>query len=227
MSRLEVTGAGLREGVFLAEHLLPPEEPLLPDVRAAAIDNLLAGCDANVAHAHHVAALSLQLHDSLVRAKAIRPLPGERDLLWAAAMAHDVGMAVAYDGHAAHPHYLVLNAGLPGFTPRETALIGQMARYHRKGNPTLGQFSSLGEDGDEEMLTRCSAVLRVAEQLERSRDQAVDRVRVKLDNGRVELTLDTHEDVRVARWAAQNEAEVFKKAFGRDLAISEGRRAAG
>jgi exopolyphosphatase/guanosine-5'-triphosphate,3'-diphosphate pyrophosphatase len=151
--------------------------------------------------------------------------PVERELLWAASMLHDIGMSIDYDDHHKHSRYLILNAGLPGFSPRETALIGQMARYHRKGDPTLGQFSALGRKGDEEMLTRCSAVLRVAEQLERSRDQAVDRVRVKVDDGRVELTLDAHEDVTIARWAAQNEGEVFKKAFGRDLSISEGRRA--
>ena len=98
-----------------------------------------------------------------------------------------------------------------------------MTRFHRKGNPRLGPFAALGRDGDDELLTRCSAVLRVAEQLERSRDQAVDRVRVKVDDGRVELTLDAHEDVTIARWAAQSEADVFKKAFGRELEISAGR----
>ena len=57
----------------------------------------------------------------------------ERELLWAAAMLHDIGTAVDYDDHHKHSRYLILNAGLPGFSPRETALIGQMARYHRKG----------------------------------------------------------------------------------------------
>jgi exopolyphosphatase/guanosine-5'-triphosphate,3'-diphosphate pyrophosphatase len=98
-----------------------------------------------------------------------------------------------------------------------------MARYHRKGSPTLGQFSALGRKGDDELLTRCSAVLRLAEQLERSRDQAVDRVDVRVENGRVELRLEAHEDVAVARWAAQKEQDVFKKAFGRDLEVSEAR----
>jgi exopolyphosphatase/guanosine-5'-triphosphate,3'-diphosphate pyrophosphatase len=139
-------------------------------------------------------------------------------------MLHDIGTTIDYDDHHKHSRYLILNAGLPGFSPRETALIGQMARYHRKGNPRLGQFSALGRDGDDELLTRCSAVLRVAEQLERARDQAVDAVRVKVENGRVQLRLDAHEDVEIARWAAQGEAEVFKKAFGRDLEVTEGRR---
>ena len=65
-------------------------------------------------------------------------------------MLHDIGTAVDYDDHHKHSRYLILNAGLPGFTPRETALIGQMARYHRKGNPTLGWIAPLARDGDED-----------------------------------------------------------------------------
>ena len=59
----------------------------------------------------------------------------ERELLWAACLLHDIGVAVNYDDHHRHSHYLTLNAGLPGFTPRELILIGLIARYHRKGEP--------------------------------------------------------------------------------------------
>jgi exopolyphosphatase / guanosine-5'-triphosphate,3'-diphosphate pyrophosphatase len=215
---MEVTEAGLREGVFFASLLDGRHPPLLEDVRAASVRNLAAQYEADVAHTEHVAGLALAMWDELGGDD-----PVERELLWAAAMLHDIGTTIDYDDHHKHSRYLILNAGLPGFSPRETALIGQMARYHRKGDPTLGQFSALARKGDEELLARCAAVLRVAEQLERSRDQAVDRVRVKVDDGRVELELDAHEDVAIARWAAQNEAEVFKKAFGRDLEISAGR----
>ena len=100
-----------------------------------------------------------------------------------------------------------------------------MARYHRKGSPTLGQFSALGRDGDQEQLERCAAVLRLAEQLERSRDQAVDRVTVDVTNGSVNLRLEAHEDVAIARWAAERQRDVFKKAFGRELEVSEARPA--
>jgi hypothetical protein len=37
----------------------------------------------------------------------------------------------------------------------------------------------------------------------------------------VELRLEAHEDVSIARWAAQKEQDVFKKAFGRELEVSE------
>jgi exopolyphosphatase/guanosine-5'-triphosphate,3'-diphosphate pyrophosphatase len=213
-----VTEAGLREGVFFAQLLSRRDPPLFNNVRRASVRNLAAEYRQDFGHIEHVAALALEMWDALGSGDAV-----ERELLWAAAMLHDIGMSIDYDDHHKHSRYLILNAGLPGFSPRETALIGQMARYHRKGNPTLGQFSALGRDGDDELLTRCAAALRVAEMLERSRDQAVERVRVKVDDGRVQLELDAHEDVTIARWAAENEADVFKKAFGRDLEISAGR----
>jgi exopolyphosphatase/guanosine-5'-triphosphate,3'-diphosphate pyrophosphatase len=216
---LEVTEAGLREGVFFSQLLSRRDPPLFNNVRRASVRNLAAEYHQDSAHTAHVAELALTMWDALGTGD-----PVERELLWAAAMLHDIGMSIDYDDHHKHSRYLILNAGRPGFSPRESALSGQMARFHRKGNPRLGPFAPLAADGDEELLTRCSAVLRVAEQLERSRDQAVDRVRVRIDNGRVELELQAHEDVSIARWAAMSEAEVFKQAFGRELEITEGRR---
>jgi exopolyphosphatase/guanosine-5'-triphosphate,3'-diphosphate pyrophosphatase len=215
---LEVTEAGLREGIFFSRLLGHRDPPLFNDVRRASVRNLAAEYGQLTPHTEHVAKLALAMWDALGSGDA-----AERELLWAAAMLHDIGTAVDYDDHHKHSRYLILNAGLPGFSPRETALIGQMARYHRKGTPTLGQFSALGRKGDEGLLTRCAAVLRLAEQMERSRDQAVDRVDVRIDDGRVELRLEAHEDVAIARWAAQKEQDVFKQAFGRDLEVSEAR----
>ena len=126
-------------------------------------------------HVAHVAQLALGLFDALAAAGVHDGDPVERELLWAAAMLHDVGMTVDYDDHHKHSHYLVVNAGLPGFEPRELALIGQAVRYHRKGTPSLGAFAPLADKGDEERLNRMSACLRLAEDLERWRDQLCAR----------------------------------------------------
>jgi exopolyphosphatase/guanosine-5'-triphosphate,3'-diphosphate pyrophosphatase len=217
---LEVTEAGMREGVFFASLMDDRDPPLFENVREASVRNLAAQYHADEAHTEHVAALALAMWDTLGPDD-----PVERELLWAAAMLHDIGMTIDYDDHHKHSRYLILNAGLPGFSPRETVLIGQIARYHRKGIPGLGPFASLAEDGDVDVVTRCATVLRLAEELERSRDQAVDHVSVQLADGVARLRLDAHEDVSVARWAAQREAELFRRAFGRELEVSEARRA--
>jgi exopolyphosphatase/guanosine-5'-triphosphate,3'-diphosphate pyrophosphatase len=217
---LEVTEAGLREGVFYSTLLEGRDPPLFEDVRRESVLNLAASYDADFAHVEHVADLALGMWDALGKAGVHPADHRERDLLWAAAMLHDIGTAVDYDDHHKHSRYLILNAGLPGYTTRETALIGQMARYHRKGNPSLGLASALARDGDEEALARCAAVLRVGEQLERSRDQVVREAHVGVDDGHVVLRLEADEDVRVACWGAERQGDLFERAFGRELRVS-------
>jgi exopolyphosphatase/guanosine-5'-triphosphate,3'-diphosphate pyrophosphatase len=222
---LEATEAGLREGVFFATLLADREPPLFDDVRRASVDNLAAQYGADARHVEHVERLALELWDALAAADVHPGDREERELLAAAARLHDIGTSVDYDDHHKHSRYLVLSAGLPGFSPRETALIAQMCRYHRKGTPSLGALEPLARPGDDALLARGAAVLRVAEQLERSRDQAVDAVGVRVAGGVAHLELRAHEDVTVARWAAQRQADVFERAFGRRLEVSEAARA--
>jgi len=218
--RLEVTEAGLREGAFFEELLAGKEPPLIDDVRAASVRNLAAQYHPETAHTDHVARLALEIWDALAEAGVHPGDAEERELLWAAAVLHDVGTAVDYDDHHKHSRYLILNAGLPGFTPRETALIGQAARYHRKGRPGLGEFAPLARKGDDALLARCSAALRLAEQLERPRDQTVRHAHVVVQDGLVELRLQADADVTVSRWAAQRQADLFQRAFGRELSVT-------
>jgi exopolyphosphatase/guanosine-5'-triphosphate,3'-diphosphate pyrophosphatase len=214
---IEVTEAGLREGIFLAGLLAPADPPLVPSVRAASVRNLARQHGVDLVHARHIAALAHQLLDALPGAGL--PGPGEPELVEAAALLHDVGLAVDYDDHHKHSSYLILGSGLPGFTPREVALIALMARYHRKGTPQLGPLAALCREGDEELLLRGAALLRIAEQLERNRDQVVRAARLRREDDGIVLELDAAGDAFVARWAAERQGELFARAFGAPLTV--------
>jgi exopolyphosphatase / guanosine-5'-triphosphate,3'-diphosphate pyrophosphatase len=218
---VEVTEAGLRDGVFLARTLLADGEPLFENVREAAVRNLAIQYESDIAHVEHVARLSMQMFDSLVSGGLFEPKPGERELLWAAAMLHDVGMTISYDDHHKHSRYLIVSAELPGFDPRERALIAQMTRYHRKGAPKLGEIAPLSREGDEELLERCAVILRLAEHLERGRDQSVSEARLRANGHGVDLHLESSGDIMLPRWSVERygDDEVFEKVFGRRLLI--------
>jgi exopolyphosphatase / guanosine-5'-triphosphate,3'-diphosphate pyrophosphatase len=219
---LEVTEASLRDGVFLARELLASEpEPLFADVRAAAVRNLTIQYESDLPHVEHVAMLSLQMFDSLAEGGLFEPRPGERELLWAAAMLHDVGMTISYDDHHKHSHYLIVSAELPGFDPRERALIAQISRYHRKGAPKLGDIAALTQKGDEQLLDRCSMILRLAEHLERGRDQSVREARLRANGHGVDLHLEAGGDLTLPRWSVERygDGEAFQRVFGRRLLI--------
>ncbi len=217
---IEVTEAGLREGIFFERLLAERDEPLLDDVRRASVLNLAAQYDPHAAHTRHVAALALGLFDELAAAGLHGGDADERELLTAACLLHDIGVAVDYDDHHKHSRYLVLNAGLPGFTPREVALIGQIIRYHRKGMPSLGPFAGLMNDGDAELLDRCAVLLRLAEDLERSRDQLVKEAHASVNGKSVTLELVADGPAEVPRWAVSREGELFERAFKRKLAVA-------
>jgi len=218
---IEVTEAGLREGLFLGRTLLAPEDPLFPDVRRAAVRNLAVQYESDLAHVEHVALLALQMFDSLVEGGLFEPGPGERELLWAAAMLHDVGMTINYDDHHKHSRYLILSAELPGFDPRERALIAQISRYHRKGAPELGEVASLAREDDEKLLDRCAMVLRLAEHLERGRDQSVHEAHLAANGHGVDLHLRAEGDLTLPRWSVERygDGEAFERTFGRRLLI--------
>jgi exopolyphosphatase/guanosine-5'-triphosphate,3'-diphosphate pyrophosphatase len=220
---IEATEAGLREGVLFDRELLAgQDEPLLGDVREAAVRNLAIQYESDLDHVEHVAQLSLQMLDSLLDGGLIEPLPGERDLLWAASMLHDVGMTISYDDHHKHSRYLIASAELPGFDPRERALIAQISRYHRKGAPKLGDMARIARPGDEQLIARCSVLLRLAEHLERGRDQSVKRVRLRANGHGVDLHLDADgENLVLPRWSVERygDGEAFERVFGRRLVI--------
>ena len=218
---IEATEAGLRDGIFLARTLLGEDNPLFPDVREAAVRNLAIQYEADLPHTEHVARLAMQMYDSLVQANLFEPLPGEAGLLWAAAMLHDVGMTISYDDHHKHSRYLIVSAELPGFDPRERALIAQMTRYHRKGAPKLGDWAKLGRQGDEAMLDRCAMILRLAEHLERGRDQSVREARLQTNGDGIALHLHADGDLTLPRWSVERygDGEAFQRVFDRPLVI--------
>ena len=218
---IEATEAGLREGVFFARTLLDGDPPLFDDVRRAAVLNLAVQYESDMAHVEHVAKLSLQMFDSLVTGGLFKPRPGERELLWAASMLHDVGMTISYDDHHKHSRYLIESAELPGFDPRERALIAQITRYHRKGVPKLGAIEALTRAGDEELLDRCAVILRLAEHLERGRDQSVSEAHLDTNGDGVDLHLKAGGDLTLPRWSVERygDDEAFERVFDRRLLI--------
>lgn len=216
---VEATEAGLREGIFFERHLAASEPPLFEDVRRASVLNLAAQYQVDAPHTQHVAHLALGLFDQLAVLGLHGGDPIERELLWAACVLHDIGMSVDYDDHHKHSRYLILNAGLPGYAPAEVAVIAQAARYHRKGIPDPGPLAALFGELESARLVRCAALLRLAEDLERSRDQGVRRVDAVLSDGQVELRLTADDGAAVPRWAAAREEQLFARAFDRRLRV--------
>ncbi len=220
---LEVTHAGLREGVFFERLLEGRDPPLLEDLRRESVINLAHRFRTDDVHVEHVAHLSLQMFDALREAGLHDLGDAERELLWAACMLHDIGMTIDYDDHHRHSHYLIESAGLPGFDPRELELVALIARWHRKGDPDPSALGDLKRKGDADRLMVLSGVIRLAEQLERSRDGSVAGVELEDRESCVILRAvtsgDPGSDPSVAMSLAQRNSDVLAAAIDKPVEV--------
>jgi exopolyphosphatase/guanosine-5'-triphosphate,3'-diphosphate pyrophosphatase len=75
------------------------------------------------------------------------------------------------------------------------------------------------DKGDDERLLKMTALLRLAEQLDRSRDGSVRELKLHWGPHSAELEVYSEVDISVALWSANNHTDIFKAAFGKPLEI--------
>jgi len=166
------------------------------------------------AHAAQVARLALRIFDQTEELHQFRT--GERELLEYAAMLHEVGMHVAFQGHHKHSFYLISHAGLRGFTADQVAIIANVARYYRKSEPEdehpwFAQLSSR----QQEIVRKLVAILRIADALDRGRRGAIRDIAVDVGRKSVLMTLRKRADADVEIAAAERKAKYFRRIFDR------------
>jgi len=171
-------------------------------------------------HALHVAVLSLSLFDQLVEPLGLDE--GDRQLLEAAAVLHDVGYFIDYEKHHKHSYHLIRHAHLPGFSPREVQIIASAARYHRGSMPERkhDEMRSLTAE-DRVRMERLAALLRLADGLDRSRTQAVRGVLAEVSDDAVTLDLTGHSPLDVEVYGAKAKGTLFERLFGVTLRVNQ------
>ncbi len=218
METLSISHNGLREGLFFERFWQHLAYPVVADVRRFSVLNMARVYDYHKKHAGHVRFLAGRLFNQLAPLHNFGTF--EFELLDAAAILHDLGNIIHYYDHHKHSQTLIINSGLPGFSPRETALIGLLSRYHRKGKPRLNEFEAVLDSDDDQRLIKLSAILRMAEFLERGRNGAVDDITAVWDDDTLRLTLIADEYPAVEIWEAEkNATKLLQTAFERQIIL--------
>lgn len=218
-----VTSAyALREGVVLdsMHKRAGGRRPLahLADIRRASVLHLAESCRYDARHARHVTRLALSIFD---QTSALHGLDATaREHLEAAGILHDIGYHISHAQHHRHSYYIIRNAELLGFTESEKEIIAQTARYHRKSHPREKhpEFTRLRPE-EKETVERLSAVLRIADGLDRRHTGVVRAVRCEKRRGRMLLHLEAARgaDCSLEIWGAGRRKELFEALYSRPV----------
>lgn len=211
-----VSDWGLREGALIqAVGAATPPTPT--ELRRREVHRMQRQFTPDDAHLPHVADLAVALFDGT---RHLHDMDGaDRELLWCGAAMHDVGETLALRGHHKHGAYLLEHAELRGFSPRDTAMLCSVVRFHRSRglSTTFEPYAALRKK-DRRRVDQMVALLQVADGLDRARDQAVRDVRVSLEDGVLDVVL-LGNGLHVAEAEVERKTHLFERLFDVDMRV--------
>jgi exopolyphosphatase/guanosine-5'-triphosphate,3'-diphosphate pyrophosphatase len=181
-------------------------------LRRSSVTALAERTDCDMRHARHVARLATRIFD---QTRDLHELPADaRELLEYAAMLHESGGHISNRGHHKHSYYLIRHAELKGFTEDQLLVIANVARYYRKAPPDV-THPNFGEltPSQKTAVSKLTAILRIAEGLDRGHRQRVRDVAVQRSGKTVQFVARTRADASVEIESAEKRGKYFAKLF--------------
>jgi exopolyphosphatase/guanosine-5'-triphosphate,3'-diphosphate pyrophosphatase len=218
---LRINAQGIREGLILQslqQRGLIPEQQQGRNWRTAILA-FARSCRFDEQHSTQVSKLALKIFSCVAESSGLNER--HRELLEAAALLHDIGYFISYDGHHKHSYHLIRHANLFGFTPQEREIIANLARYHRKSSPKKKHlnFAPLNEQ-DKDLVRKLAGILRLADGLDRRRNCQIKDIHCKYKGNAIELSLHGQGDLAVEIYGAQSKGDLFCNAFNCELIIT-------
>jgi exopolyphosphatase/guanosine-5'-triphosphate,3'-diphosphate pyrophosphatase len=221
---LYYSNAGVREGVIadLNTRGAISRSGTLTAEQRRVVETFSNRYGISLAHAKITASFAVELFERL---KSLHRLDSSYvRLLEAACHLLDVGHFVSDTSHHKHSHYLVRHADLPGFTEDEKELIALLCRFHRKSLPAArhSEVAALSVP-HRRALELLVPFVRIADALDRSRDQHVRLARCEVRGDDVVLTLEAEagKNYALEEWAVERSGAAFKSIYAKNLVVSK------
>lgn len=213
IERINVSRCGLREGMKL-DYLMRHGHSGVA-VRSASVAALAARCGCTTEHEKAVERYSAMLYGEFVRAGLLEESQGMSELLGYAARLHDAGVFISYDRHNIHSYTIIRNSYLAGFDSCELEKMALMVRMHHGSFPREDSklFTEM-ERSDVIELRRYAMILKIADVLDRCRDNSVDDVSVGILNGNVNMMIVSGTDISMVLWKLSAMGGDFESVFG-------------
>lgn len=218
---LYYSSAGLRDGIVadMWHRKAGADKTQMDRDQRRAVEQLATRFGVNLRHAKITAGFAHRLFVSLYSLHLLPPALGK--LLEASAYLCDAGHFISDTAHHKHSEYVVANAELPGFTGSERRMVATLVRFHRKSMPGARHlnFQSLPVE-DRRMAMLLIPLLRLADALDRGREQRVVDLECQVRQGAVTLMLEARGEVDLEYWASERVAEIFEQSYGHSLTVA-------
>jgi exopolyphosphatase / guanosine-5'-triphosphate,3'-diphosphate pyrophosphatase len=216
---------GLRDGL-LAQMAAESDEETRSgkQIESERQDSILAAVahyQVDLQHATRVRDSAMKLFSEL---RPVHRLPQEyKEWISTAAMLCEVGDYLNRTGRHRHTYYIISHSEILGYTPQQRKVIAAIARYLGKSRPSAADAPIKAlPPSQQKDIAKASLLLRLAWGLNLGRSGALKTVRVRIQEGSVEMTLVPKRPMSVdlELWAVEKETAYFREVFGRDFSAA-------
>ena len=138
-----------------------------------------------------------------------------RLLLRAAAILHDIGKYVSMRSHSLYSYQLIMGTDLLGFTEEDKTIIAMAAYYH--AHNVLERDEKRVPPVKSELVpvvAKLSAILRLADALDRSYMQKIQRCKVNLHNRELTIQVVSKDGLDLEEWTFASKVLMMEEVYG-------------
>ena len=141
-------------------------------------------------------------------------------ILAVAAQLHDIGMFIGSSSHHKHSKYIIENCDIFGLGEEDIKLVALITRYHRRALPRPGHtdYNALTRE-DRLVVNKLSAILRVADALDRSHTQSLRNPTIRLSESRLVIEVPAGSEVSAEKRALAMKGQMFEQVYGKSVAL--------
>ncbi len=174
--------------------------------------------DVNLKHSEFVEKYALEIFDKMKKVHGLSK--NEKLILSLSAILHDIGKFINPRDHHFHSFNIINASSLIGVSDREALLVANTAFFHSSATPSenFQNYRDLTRK-EKVILSKLTAILRLADALDRSHSQKIKDVGVKIEDNQIILTINTNRNIELEQWSVKLKGQFFEEVFGLKIVL--------
>lgn len=179
-------------------------------------------CNYETGHAERASDSALMLFDQLVPLHKMGS--GERELLRAAALLHDIGWINGRNKHHKTTLEIIINSRELPLPEKRRIMLGLIARYHRKSLPDNSHKYYADLDGaSRATVNQLASLLRIADGLDKSRGSVIEKIECLVSPDQIIISVFGKKILQEDIKAGAIKTDLLEKVFKKEICVRRGR----
>lgn len=165
----------------------------------------------NKIHIQNVTRIALGIFDSIKKIHGLGKK--ERLQLELSAILHDCGKFINMNDGANNSYNIIMSTEIMGLSHREREEVANIVKYNTLYLPSYDEAKHVLGDASYIKVAKLAAILRIANAMDRSHKQKIDKFTVTLKNNELLITADTLSDLTLETGLFYAKADFFEKVY--------------